>query len=329
MDLGKIRKDKDFIEIFGLIDPDGFQPLGQGEYNINYIFNSKVTGEKLVLRIATDSQMHLENQIGYEFKALELLANSGRTPRPFYCDSRKTLIPYGFLVMEFLPGVPLNYKRDLKLAAQALSEVHSLVIPKDNHLLLPEDPIGAIYEECKMMFDEYSSSAHMEVSVRYKIDSLLDMVEGMEAEDIGNRVMINTEINSGNFLINGTDKPNYLIDWEKPLYGYPAQDLGHFLAPTTTSWKTDTILSKDEMLLFISDYCRMSKGGYVVSELWNSVRRYVSMNCLRGITWCSMAYSLYQDPDKLITNDYTYRKIKTYLSEDFLDMIRKEYLGDI
>src|SRR5690554_1631922 len=151
----------------------------------------------------------------------------------------------------------------------------------------------------------------------------------MEAEDIGNRVMINTELNSGNFLINGTDKPNYLIDWEKPLYGYPAQDLGHFLAPTTTSWKTDTILSKDEMLLFISDYCRMSKGGYVVSELWNSVRRYVSMNCLRGITWCSMAYSLYQDPDKLITNEYTYRKIKTYLSEDFLDMIRKEYLGDI
>ena len=50
---------------------------------------------------------------------------------------------------------------------------------------------------------------------------------------------INTELNSTNFLIGGEGKPNYLIDWEKPLFGDPAQDLGHFLAPTTTFWKTE------------------------------------------------------------------------------------------
>ena len=32
-----------------------------------------------------------------------------------------------------------------------------------------------------------------------------------------------------------------MIDWEKPLWGDPAQDLGHMLAPTTTFWKTDVI----------------------------------------------------------------------------------------
>ena len=63
----------------------------------------------------------------------------------------------------------------------------------------------------------------------------------------GYRCCINTELNSGNFLMNGAGKDNYLVDWEKPLYGDPVQDLGHFLAPTTTFWKTDLILTEEEM----------------------------------------------------------------------------------
>ena len=62
-----------------------FDLLGQGEYNLNYTFAHPVTGQKLVLRINTGSQMHLENQIGYEYAALQALAPSGRTPRPFCC----------------------------------------------------------------------------------------------------------------------------------------------------------------------------------------------------------------------------------------------------
>ena len=50
-----------------------YQPLAQGEYNINYWFVHPLTGKKLVLRVNTGSQMHLENQIGYECHALQLL----------------------------------------------------------------------------------------------------------------------------------------------------------------------------------------------------------------------------------------------------------------
>ena len=70
------------------------------------------------------------------------------------------------------------------------------------------------------------------------------------------RCCINTELNSTNFLIGGENKPNYLIDWEKPLLGDPAQDLGHFLAPTTTFWKTDVILSAEEMDRFLEIYLK-------------------------------------------------------------------------
>ena len=53
-----------------------FSLLGQGEYNLNYVFTHPVTGRMLVLRINTGSQMHLEDQIGYEFSALKILASS-------------------------------------------------------------------------------------------------------------------------------------------------------------------------------------------------------------------------------------------------------------
>ena len=57
-----------------------YEMLAQGEYNINFRFRHPVTGEKLVLRVNSESQMHLENQIEYEGNALKLLENSGRTP---------------------------------------------------------------------------------------------------------------------------------------------------------------------------------------------------------------------------------------------------------
>ena len=55
-----------------------FSLLGQGEYNVNYSFRHPETGQRLVLRLNTGSQMHLEHQIEYEFSALQALYPSGR-----------------------------------------------------------------------------------------------------------------------------------------------------------------------------------------------------------------------------------------------------------
>ena len=328
INLDNIRRNKDFIERFGLEQKEEFILLGQGEYNINYIFNSKSYDERLVLRIATDSQMDLENQIRYEYNALKLLSMTNRTPKPIYCDDSRELIPYGFLVMEYLPGNHLDYKKDLKFASKALADIHNQPITKTNHLIKPENPIEAIYEECLKMFEIYRKSEYMDMEIRDSIDYLLEKGRNIKTTDIGNRTIINTELNSGNFLINGEGDNNYIVDWEKPLYGYPAQDLGHFLAPTTTFWKTDIILSKEEIDSFIREYCKNSNQYKDEKELWTSVKNYLSMNCLRGITWCAMAYVEYQKPNKLISNDFTYKKIKSYLSKGFLNMIKEEYLND-
>lgn len=327
LDIDRIRNDKDFIDRFDIDDLEEFSLLGQGEYNINYIFNSKAYKKKLVLRIATDSQMHLDNQIRYEYETLKLLTRTNISPKPIYCDDNKKLIPYGFLVMEYLPGRHLDYKKDLKLGAEALANIHNEEIRGFNHLIKPDNPIGAIYEECQAMFEVYKSSEYMDMETRDRIDYLLEKGKNIKTKDIGHRTIINTELNSGNFLINPTNN-NYIVDWEKPLYAYPAQDLGHFLAATTTFWKTDVILSKEEIMSFLKVYCQKSNQYKDENELWQSVKNYISINCLRGISWCAMAYTEYQNPDKLISNDYTYEKIKTYLSEDFLTMIGEEYLNE-
>lgn len=328
IDLDNIRKNQDFIDRFGLEEKEEFSLLGHGEYNINYVFNSKTYNDKLVLRIATDSQMDLKNQIRYEYNSLELLNNTNRTPKPIYCDDRKEIIAYGFLVMEYLPGRHLDYKKDLKLAAEILADIHNEPISSSNHLIKPENPIEAIYEESLKMFEKYRLSEFMNIETKDNIEYLLEKGRYIKTIDIGNRTIINTELNSGNFLINGEGNNNYMVDWEKPLYGYAAQDLGHFLTPTTTFWKTDIILSREEISFLIKEYCKNSNQYKNEKELWNSIKNYLSMNCIRGITWCAMAYVEYQNPHKLISNDYTYKKIKSYLSRDFLNMLKEEYLNE-
>lgn len=327
IDLDNIKKDRSFIDRFG-IEKEEFILLGSGEYNINYTFNSKVYDKKLVLRIATDSQIGLENQIEYEYQALKLLSSTNKTPKPIYCDNSKQLIPYGFLIMEYLPGVHLDYKENLKQAADVLADIHNISISENNNLIRPKDPIQEIYKECLIMFEKYKKSKYMCVETKSDIEHLLEKGRNIKNIDIGKRTIINTELNSGNFLINGEGASNYIIDWEKPLYGYAAQDLGHFLAPTTTFWKTDDILSKEEIDFFIKEYCNKSNQYKNEKELYHSVKNYISINCLRGITWCSMAYVEYQNPDKLILNKYTYKKIKKYLSKEFLNMIEREYLNE-
>lgn len=86
-----------------------YQPLAQGEYNINYWFVHPVTAKKLVLRVNTGSQMHLDRQIEYEHNALKILEPSGRTPKPLYVDGSRKHLNYGVMVMEYLEGHALDY----------------------------------------------------------------------------------------------------------------------------------------------------------------------------------------------------------------------------
>ena len=246
--------------------------LAQGEYNINYSFTHPKTGKKLLLRVNCGSQMHLENQIGYECHALQLLEASGRTPKVLYVDGSRKFLDHGVLVMEYLPGKALDYHTDLKYAAECLADIHSVRIPEsESGLIRPENPLIAILEECEEMVKIYMDSPLGKDRMKRKIRDLLDKAwkkaKEFHMEDSPYQCCINTELNSTNFLIGGEGKPNYLIDWEKPLFGDPAQDLGHFLAPTTTFWKTDVILKEEEIENFLNEYLKCVRARFDITGL--------------------------------------------------------------
>lgn len=315
-----------------------YEPLARGEYNMNYTFRHPVTGKRLVLRVNTGSQMHLDDQIGYEYHALKLLESSGRTPRPVYVDGSREHLDYGVMVMEFLEGRPLDYRTDLKYAAECLAEIHSVPLEisdvrkdeKDNHiktvcgLYCPSNPLQAVLDECNEMAETYYHSELGGLSKKRQIERMLRLGE-RKAEAVkdydGYCCIINTELNSGNFLINGEGRHNFLVDWEKPLYGDPAQDLGHFLAPTTTFWKTDVILTTEEIQSFVTEYESAVDSRFDLSGLRERLDLFVPITCLRGITWCAMAWVQYQEPGRLIRNKDTFRKMEEYLSDEFLEKI--------
>ena len=265
--------------------------------------------------------MHLEHQIEYEYNALKILEISGRTPRPLYVDDSRAYMPNGIMVMEYLPGHALDYGTELFRAAACLADIHSVPLSAAHHLITPENPVRAILEECEQMVRTYMDSPLGELDKKAMIRRLLDLVwrEADSLSPASYQCCINTELNSTNFLINGDGGKDYLIDWEKPLCGEPAQDLGHFLAPTTTFWKTDVILDETQMRAFIQKYTEAVDGRFDVDELWERVSVYMTVTCLRGITWCAMAWVQYQQPDKLLFNQSTFQKLGQYLDMGFLE----------
>ena len=143
--------------------------------------------------------------------------------------------------------------------------------------------------------------------------------------------MVNTELNSGNFLIDPQGVSS-LVDWEKPLISEPAQDLGHFLAPTTTFWKTDVILSPGEVRRFVETYRALVGDRMDCRLLPERVSLFLRVTCLRGVTWCAMALREYSEPGRALVNQDTFRKLKAYMEAEFLahildTYVRKDFLA--
>lgn len=303
-------------------------PLAQGEYHKNYVFVHPVSQAKYVLRENYGSQMHLEHQIEYEYEALCQLKASGRTPVPVYVDGTKEQLEHGILVMEFIEGVPLSYEKDLLEGAKCLADVHATRIADPTKLIEIESPIFGILKECEEMFAVYKESDVAKPDKVAKIEELMAMAyqkAKVLTDNSYENVCINTELNNYNFLVNEESGRVSLIDWEKPLWGDPAQDIGHMLAPTTSFWRTDVILEDTVIEQFIDQYIESIDGRIELGKLRDRVHVFLPVTCLRGITWCAMAYVEYCQPGRDIVNPDTFEKLKAYQSDAYLARI-KAYL---
>ena len=323
----RLIKSREYREGLGLPEnvEEKYELLAAGEYNVNLSFTHPISGEKLILRINQGSQMHLESQIEYEANTLRLLKDSGRTPRLYYVDGSKKYLDKSILVMEYLPGVALDYEKDLMKAADILVDIHRQALPYESGLIEAGSGFSFVLDECEEMFKHYTESKYADKDIENRIRHLLDMgwklsKSGEVSFDGLYKCLINTELNSTNFLINEEGK-NYLIDWEKAVFGYPAQDIGHFLAPTSTFWKTDIILTKAEIDDFITRYIEKAGRYFDTKGIRETAIAFIKINCLRGLSWCAMAFVQYKEADKEIMNESTRIKLGQYLEDSFISGI--------
>ncbi|PUU90570.1 MAG: Choline kinase [Halanaerobium sp.] len=197
-------RERDFMHAAGISRRAKLEFLAQGEYNINYLIKDEE--EKYVLRVNLGSQMHLDDQIGYEFSALQALAPSGVTPRPFYLDNSQEKIDYGLLMMEYLPGRSLDYQKDLKTAAKIFAKIHKLDSSKAERLVQEKKPLTAIWNECEALLEHYFNSelAVSEIKkflMKMKAEMYKKKEKESELMELFPPAIVNTEVNSNNFIL--------------------------------------------------------------------------------------------------------------------------------
>ncbi len=308
------------------------KPLGQGEYNMNFLVQQGETA--WVLRINTGSQigLNLSEQIAYEFKTLKLLEPADVSPKPYFLDDTLEILPYGALGMSYLPGEKLDYKRDLKDAARLMANYHKINVPNENnHLIVEKQPLTLTYQRCLRMMEVYINSELVDPDYRSYLIEVRDWADHARHREVYFQqdpwnCIINTEVNNTNWIVNRQHGTLYLTDWEKPLWGDPSQDLSHFRVPTTTLWKTEYRMSDSDKEMMMSAYKDSIEDPHLADTIEERTCLRDPFNCLRGISWCAMAWVQYQRDEHLLKNPDTYRKLSMYVDLDFIRGLFDPYM---
>lgn len=296
--------------------------LAQGEYNQNFLLTDQ-QHRQFVFRLNYGTQINVHNQIKYEYKALEFLANSGVTPYPYYLDDTHQYFEQGVLIEEYLTGHPLRYETDLMAAAEIFAKVHRLPINENQtqffitETRICEDRI----REGEQLLKTVWHSTKIKVEQVKLLAQLRDWcVKHQDNAYFAQQPLsfVNTEVNANNFIIG--PQHSWLIDWEKPVISNPVQDLTQFLADTTTLWRTTTILTPVQKQAFMAQYAQVAQ----VSEaqVVENVQRYMPFLLLRALAWCARLLVDYEC--KPIQNPEIYAKCQQYLQPEFLTQLFKK-----
>jgi len=297
-------------------------PLAQGEYNLNYLITADAT--RLVFRVNIGTQIARDDQIVYEYKTLELLQQSGVTPRPHYVDDTRSFFDRGILIMDYLPGEALDYQRDLADAAKLFAAIHQIDVSEGkNHLIREAAPLTLIFEECAGLLQQYFDSDLADPDIRQYLMELKNWADTARADEKYYQqdpwpCIVNTEVNSGNFIVNRKKETIHLVDWEMPRWGDPSQDLSHFCSPLTTLWKTDWRMSPSKKRDFLKTYCRHIDDPHLQDTLEDRVRLRDPFVYLRGIAWSAMGWVAYQTEFSGMKNPDTRVKLQQYMDLEFI-----------
>jgi aminoglycoside phosphotransferase (APT) family kinase protein len=286
--------------------------LEAGEYNENYRIRSE--GCDYVFRLNHGSQLGLSNQIEYEYWVLKSLEDSGVTPRVFNYELDTDLPGNGVLLMEFIPGTPLQYRSDYEEAARIFAAVHAQSLsPK---LIVQDRPVFDIAEESLGLinrFRDHPLQAQRKRLLEYHEEVLRLGEETKTLFREEKMCIVNTEVNSKNFILG--ERGGFLVDWEKAVVSNRYQDLGHFVVPTTTLWKSDFRFDAKTRMSFLRSYREHGALDCTLDEISFKTQILEKTILLRAMSWCYMAYYEYTMQERTLTNRETFDRIEMYMRE--------------
>jgi aminoglycoside phosphotransferase (APT) family kinase protein len=297
-------------------------PLAQGEYNLNYLI--AYDSSRFVFRVNIGTQINRDDQILYEYQALELLRESGVTPKPIFVDDTRQFFDRGILIMDYIAGEPLNYPKDMLGVAAVLAKIHQMEVPEEkNHLIREDAPLTLIYNECAGLLQKYFDSELADPEIREYLMNLKDWAEAARSRESYYQqdpwfCIINTEVNSGNFIVERKQGSIYLVDWEMPRWGDPSQDLCHFCSPLTTLWKTSWRMTDKSKQRFLEAYRQNIRSKHLRDTLIERVRLRDPFVYLRGISWSAMGWVAYQTEFSGMKNPDTWIKLQQYMDLKFI-----------
>lgn len=310
-------------------------PLAQGEYNLNYLLSSTRDDVQLVFRVNIGTQIERDDQIVYEFRALKLLEHSGVTPIPYHVDDSREFFEQGVLIMQYLPGEPLVYARDLDAAARLFASTHQVqVAEEENHLIREDAPLSLIFEECSKLLETYFQSDLADPDIRAYLQEVKAWMDEHRTRERYYQqdpwpCIINTEVNSGNFIVNRPKQTIHLVDWEMPRWGDPSQDLSHFCAPLTTLWKTDFRMNEQKKQAFLDTYKAHISDPHLRDTLDERVRLRDPFVYLRGISWSAMGWVAYQTTYAGMRNEDTWATLQRYMQLGFIRSLFDPFLKGV
>ncbi len=253
-------------------------------YNINYIV--RVGKAAYVLRVNVEQQSGLEKQIEYEYKTLEYLSTFGIVPRTYFMDNSRSLIPYDFLVQDFIEGEHVNFddRKGIGDAARVLATLHTVPLPEDNFLCVYHNPLKDLYNELTEMFTRYKKRKS---SDRKLVSGGSELLKELEKEVPRYEMLftaesiVHTDCVNDNFI--RSPREIKIVDWEKPRVDDATYDICVYIGRPPQIWISPRVMTEQERDMFLQEYCAIRKMDKTLLEEKIHVRQpFVSF---RWILW--------------------------------------------
>jgi len=303
-------------------NPITITPITQGLQQTNLLVSANETdsSQKYVIRVYLDTTGVGEMRHEREYEMLTWIRDRGHTfcPCVTYHDWSRSLIPYRFMVQEYISGVPMITKRESLsslLNEGVLTKLVSLL--KTIHKV-ERDPNSTREEDKTFYHHKDITVPSFEVHSKYISEDFQK-----HATEVWNRLWKmtlpyfeyfstlkrDTLVHGDCYFSNIIDRGDhyYLVDWELACTSHPIEDLATFICSTITltpdqekfflttygfdfSPENNLILwlYKIRRLAFIVGYIGMS-----IDEYYSGKRQFGSENFFQGLLGAYKGYVQY------------------------------------